>query len=78
MHPAKIGVGTVLIAEQAGVCVSAVHYGVGHAIGAGHALFTGMAVGKQPGEVGGVDVFGKRSVGTAIGVDFVGKHIADA
>ena len=78
LHPAEVGRGAVLVAEEFRVSAPAVHDGVGHAVGAGHALLAGVAVGQKPGEVGRVDVFGARGVVAAEGVELVGEHVTDA
>ncbi len=78
LHPAEVRSRAVLVAEDTGVGGSAVNNGRGDTVGHGHAFLARVAVGEQPGEVRGIDVFRKAGVGVAEGVDFVGEHVADA
>ena len=78
LHPAEVVGRAVLVAKEGRVGRPAVHRGVGHAVGHGHALLARVAVGEQPGEVGGIDVLGPLRRVAPQGIDFVGKHVADA
>ena len=78
LHPTEIRVRTILITEQTGISGSTVNGRIGHTIGPGHTFLSGIAVGQQPGEVGGIDMF--RTVGRIppISVHLMRKHVADA
>ena len=78
LHPAEVVGGAVLVAEERGVGLSAVEGGGGHAHFRHELVFTRVAVGEQPHEVGGIVIFRLFAVEAAVGVEFVGKHVADA
>ena len=78
LHPAEVVGGAVLVAEERGVGLSAVEGGGGHAHFRHKLVLARVAVGEQPHEVGGIIVFRLFAVEVAVGVEFVGKHVADA